>query len=152
MPGDVPFVVKSVRLVSRVGSSLVVRLAASEPSHGARVKPPTLGVDSPLCVRCPLGVPRKCWRFVLLLLQRCEQVRKVAVTTDPLEAFLCLQQRVGKPATGLIGFGTKTCHATKLATCVEKRVLDRVGAELAAVKRVRNIQPVQREQIFAGFT
>ena len=62
-------------------------------------------------------------------LQGRDQMRQRVVAGDPSKPFLRLQQRIREPATCLVRVRPKTCHATQLATRVQERILNRVGAQ-----------------------
>lgn len=55
-----------------------------------------------------------------------------------------------KQPTGWICLRPKTRYAAKLTTCVQERILDRIGTRQRTVNRAGNIQPLQRQQVVTG--
>ncbi len=50
----------------------------------------------------------------------------------------------------MIGFRSKTSHTAQLVASVAKGIFDRIGTQQVAVKRVRHVQRLQRDQILPG--
>jgi hypothetical protein len=50
----------------------------------------------------------------------------------------------------LVCFGAKSRHAPNLATRVQKRALNRVGAQQEVMQCVGNIKPVQRQPVLSS--
>ena len=66
------------------------------------------------------------------------------MAVNPTKAVLRQQQHLGKPATGLIGLGSKTRHTPQFAPRVQEQFFNRMSAQQVEGKRVGHVQAIKR--------